>query len=176
MNEELQNENKENTEVQPAATAPAESVETTEVATPAEAAPSEAAAEVAAEAAKPECEEPQIIVQKERGFAHYVGFAMLCVLCICFFFMPGIALTFGVSRIVENLPGAAAWIQRDIQLCHLAHLQAQDQGLQEVVLLVHRPLRGRSRYPRRYRGPDREGCRVLQHRRPPHGCSIRIFP
>ena len=110
MNEELQNENKENTEVQPAATAPAESVETTEVATPAEATPSEAAAEVAAEAAKPECEEPQIIVQKERGFAHYVGFAMLCVLCICFFFMPGIALTFGVSRIVENLPGAAAWI------------------------------------------------------------------
>ena len=54
-------------------------------------------------------EEPQVIVQKERGFAHYVGFALLCVLCICFFFMPGIALTFGVSRLVA-LNGAAAWI------------------------------------------------------------------
>jgi hypothetical protein len=38
-----------------------------------------------------------------------VGFALLCVLCICFFFMPGIALTFGVSRLVD-LNGAAAWI------------------------------------------------------------------
>ena len=28
---------------------------------------------------------------------------------ICFFFLPGIALTFGVSRLVP-LPGAAAWI------------------------------------------------------------------
>ena len=54
-------------------------------------------------------EEPQVIVQKERGFAHYVGFALLCVLCICFFFMPGIALTFGVSRLVA-LNGTAAWI------------------------------------------------------------------
>lgn len=53
--------------------------------------------------------EPQIIVQKERGFAHYVGFALLSILCICFFFMPGIAITFGVSCIVD-LTGAAAWI------------------------------------------------------------------
>ena len=57
----------------------------------------------------PESEEPQIIVQKERGFAHYVGFALLCVLCICFYFLPGIALTFAVSRLAA-LNGAAAWI------------------------------------------------------------------
>ena len=58
---------------------------------------------------QPATEEPPVIIQKERGFAHYVGFALLCVLCICFFFMPGIALTFGVSRLV-TLNGAAAWI------------------------------------------------------------------
>ena len=57
----------------------------------------------------PDMTQPQIIVQKERGFAHYVGFALLCVLCICFFFMPGIAITYGVSRLV-TLNGAAAWI------------------------------------------------------------------
>ena len=71
-----------------------------------------AAVETAAEPAQevePSATQPQIIVQKERGFSHYVGFALLCVLCICFFFMPGIALTFGVSRLVA-LNGAAAWI------------------------------------------------------------------
>ena len=57
----------------------------------------------------PDITQPQIIVQKERGFAHYVGFALLCVLCIGFFFMPGIAITYGVSRLV-TLNGAAAWI------------------------------------------------------------------
>jgi len=57
----------------------------------------------------PDMTQPQIIVQKERGFAHYVGFALLCVLCICFFFMPGIAITYGVSCIVD-LTAAAAWI------------------------------------------------------------------
>jgi len=75
-------------------------------------APAEAPAEApAAEPAQPAVSEtqPQIIVQKERGFSHYVGFALLCVLCICFFFMPGIALTFGVSQLV-SLNGAAAWI------------------------------------------------------------------
>lgn len=81
----------------------------------------EAAASVAVEAsesteAKPaetataeQDSEPQVIIQKERGFSHYVGFALLCVICICFFFIPGIALTFGVSRLVD-LSGAAAWI------------------------------------------------------------------
>lgn len=55
--------------------------------------------------------EPQIIIQRERGFAHYVGFAILAVLCICFFFIPGIAVTFGVSLIPGVALGAmAAWI------------------------------------------------------------------
>lgn len=96
MSEEIKNE-EEKVEVTPAAAAdvPAEK--------PAEA--------PAAEPAQPAVSEtqPQIIVQKERGFSHYVGFALLCVLCICFFFMPGIALTFGVSQLV-SLNGAAAWI------------------------------------------------------------------
>ena len=105
MNEENQNENVATPE-QAVEQAPA--TETT-VASEAPTAVAEPAAEAAAEAPKPECEEPQIIIQKERGFAHYVGFALLCVLCICFFFIPGIALTFGVSRLVP-LPGAAAWI------------------------------------------------------------------
>ena len=55
-------------------------------------------------------EEPQVIIQKERGFAHYVGFALLCVLCILFFFIPGIALTFAISLIPGISLGAiAAW-------------------------------------------------------------------
>ena len=89
-----------------------EEINTTEPApvaeTPVEA-PVEQAAPEEEQFAQPASEEPQVIVQKERGFAHYVGFALLCVLCICFFFMPGIALTFGVSRLV-SLNGAAAWI------------------------------------------------------------------
>lgn len=117
MNEENLNENKETTEAPAVETAeattaaPATSDTTTAVAAPAaETAPEEAVQqEAVAEASKPESEEPQIIIQKERGFAHYVGFALLCVLCIAFFFIPGIALTFGVSRLVP-LPGAAAWI------------------------------------------------------------------
>ena len=109
MNEENQNENvatpEQAVEQAPATETTVASEAPTAVAEPA----AEAAPEAAAEAPKPECEEPQIIIQKERGFAHYVGFALLCVLCICFFFIPGIALTFGVSRLVP-LPGAAAWI------------------------------------------------------------------
>lgn len=55
-------------------------------------------------------EQPQVIVQRERGFAHYVGFALISVLCICFFFMPGIAITFLVSLIPGVALGAiAAW-------------------------------------------------------------------
>ena len=89
------------------------------VETPVETTPATAAdvpAEKPAETTAPEPEQPavsetqpQLLVQKERGFSHYVGFALLCVLCICFFFMPGIALTFGVSQLV-SLNGAAAWI------------------------------------------------------------------
>ena len=93
MNEENQNENvatpEQAVEQAPATETTIASEAPTAVAEPA----AEAAPEAAAEAPKPECEEPQIIIQKERGFAHYVGFALLCVLCICFFFIPGIALT-----------------------------------------------------------------------------------
>ena len=95
-----------NNEIQPEATeAPVSADATTQVA-PVEEPVNEAPQEPAS---APESEEPQIIVQKERGFAHYVGFALLCVLCICFFFMPGIALTFAVSRLAA-LNGAAAWV------------------------------------------------------------------
>jgi len=96
-----------NNEVQPEATeAPVSADATTQVA-PAEPPASEVPQEPTP--AAPENDEPQVIIQKERGFAHYVGFALLCVLCIFFFFMPGIALTFGVSRIA-TLNGAAAWV------------------------------------------------------------------
>ena len=105
-----------NNETQPG-TAPADS--TTQV-TPAETAPQAAPQDTPAEPpvseepqepapAAPNNDEPQVIIQQERGFAHYVGLALLCVLCIFFYFMPGIALTFGVSRLV-SLNGAAAWI------------------------------------------------------------------
>ena len=103
MSEEIKNE-EEKVEVTPAAAAdvPAEKPAETTAAEP---------EQPATEPAQPAVSEtqPQIIVQKERGFSHYVGFALLCVLCICFFFMPGIALTFGVSQLV-SLNGAAAWI------------------------------------------------------------------
>lgn len=99
MSEELNNENVENANVE---SAPVQ-----------EAAPVEQAAPVEETAAPveetPSVTQTQVIVQRERGFAHYVGFALLCVLCIVFFFIPGIALTFAVSRAVA-LPGAAAWI------------------------------------------------------------------
>ncbi|MBR2075464.1 MAG: hypothetical protein IKC23_09170 [Fibrobacter sp.] len=101
MSEEIKNEEEKVVET-PVETTPATAVDT----------PAETPAEApAAEPAQPAVSEtqPQIIVQKERGFSHYVGFALLCVLCICFFFMPGIALTFGVSQLV-SLNGAAAWI------------------------------------------------------------------
>lgn len=68
-----------------------------------------AAEEYAAPAAEESVTQPQVIIQKERGFAHYVGFALLCVLCICFFFLPGIAITYAVSCAVD-LTAAAAWI------------------------------------------------------------------
>ena len=101
MSEEIKNEEEKVVET------PVETTPATAVDTPAET-PAEAPAAAPAQPAVSETQ-PQIIVQKERGFSHYVGFALLCVLCICFFFMPGIALTFGVSQLV-SLNGAAAWI------------------------------------------------------------------
>ena len=70
----------------------------------------EEAARVQMDYTMQESEEPQIIIQKERGFAHYVGFALLCVLCIIFYFLPGVALTFAISLIPGiSLGAVAAW-------------------------------------------------------------------
>ena len=51
----------------------------------------------------------QVIIKKDRGLAYYVGFALLVVLSVAFFFVPGIAITFAVSRLVD-LNTSAAWI------------------------------------------------------------------
>ncbi len=100
MSEENQNEQ----------TTPVEENQAVETAQPAPAdTPAVEAVEPQSFEPTPDVTQPQIIVQKERGFSHYVGFALLSVLCICFFFMPGIAITFGVSCLVD-LTGAAAWI------------------------------------------------------------------
>lgn len=51
----------------------------------------------------------QVIIKKDRGLAYYVGFALLVVLSVAFFFLPGIAITFAVSRIAP-LTMSAAWV------------------------------------------------------------------
>lgn len=59
----------------------------------------------------PSVTQPQVIIQKERGFAHYVGFAILFVLCVCFYFAPGIALTYAINLIPGvTLVGMTSWI------------------------------------------------------------------
>lgn len=96
MSEEIKNEE------QPQVAPVAENV------SPAE---SEVPAQEAAATVEPSETKPQIIVQKERGFSHYVGFALLAVLCICFFFAPGIALTYAINMIPGVSLGAmAAWV------------------------------------------------------------------
>lgn len=103
MSEEL-NQNETAAET-PAEVAPVVETETAP-APEAEVAPQEPAAEEAV--ATPT--QPQVIVQRERGFSHYVGFALLSVLCICFYFMPGIAITFAISLIPGiSLGAVAAW-------------------------------------------------------------------
>ena len=103
MSEEL-NQN-ETTAETPAEVAPAVETETAP-APEAEIVPQEPAVEEAV--ATPT--QPQVIVQRERGFSHYVGFALLSVLCICFYFMPGIAITFAISLIPGiSLGAVAAW-------------------------------------------------------------------
>lgn len=104
MSEEIKNEEEKVVETPAtAAEAPAETTAET-VAEP--------AVETPAEPAQPAVSEtqPQIIVQKERGFSHYVGFALLCVLCIVFYFIPGIAISFAINQIPGvNLGAVAAW-------------------------------------------------------------------
>ena len=104
MSEEIKNEEEKVVETPaPVAEASAE---------PAADATVEPAAEATTEPAQPAVSEtqPQIIVQKERGFSHYVGFALLCVLCIVFYFIPGIAISFAINQIPGVALGAvAAW-------------------------------------------------------------------
>ena len=106
MSEELNNQNN----VEPEAEAPV-SAETPVETAPVEPAAAEPVAEPVAEPApQAAAPQPQVIVQRERGFAHYVGFALLCVLCIAFYFIPGIALTFAISLIPGiSLGAVAAW-------------------------------------------------------------------
>ena len=104
MSEEIKNEEEKVVETPaPVAEASAE---------PAADATVEPAAEATTEPAQPAVSEtqPQIIVQKERGFSHYVGFALLCVLCNVFYFIPGIAISFAINQIPGvNLGAVAAW-------------------------------------------------------------------
>ena len=101
MSEEIKNEEEKVVET-PVETTPATAVD----------APAAEPEQPAAEPAQPAVSEtqPQIIVQKERGFSHYVGFALLCVLCIVFYFIPGIAISFAINQIPGVALGAvAAW-------------------------------------------------------------------
>lgn len=59
------------------------------------------------EEAKPQ--EPQVIVKKERDLSHYVGFALLTVLSIIFFFIPGVTLVYLVSCLAA-ITAPVAWI------------------------------------------------------------------
>lgn len=45
----------------------------------------------------------------EKGFSHYVGFALLTFLAIIFFFIPGISVAYLINQ-VGTLSPAAAWI------------------------------------------------------------------
>lgn len=108
MSEEMKNEDEK---VVAAAETTVEATPMPTADTPAETADS-AAVETTAEPAQPAVSEtqPQIIVQRERGFSHYVGFALLCVLCIVFYFIPGIAISFAINQIPGVALGAvAAW-------------------------------------------------------------------
>lgn len=105
-------ENKVNEPEEPESTPAIETAEVSnDVTETVEAAPAEPVEQAQPEEPVAETyEQPQVIVQRERGFAHYVGFALISVLCICFFFMPGIAVTFLVSLIPGIALGAvAAW-------------------------------------------------------------------
>lgn len=53
---------------------------------------------------------PDVIVKKERGFSHYVGFALLTVLTITFFFLPGISIAYLINKAAEGLQTGTAWI------------------------------------------------------------------
>lgn len=67
-------------------------------------------AETPKEEPKKEETKPEVIVKKERGFAHYVGFALLTLLAITFFFMPGISIAYLINKAAEGLQAGTAWI------------------------------------------------------------------
>ncbi|MCQ2097532.1 MAG: MFS transporter [Fibrobacter sp.] len=58
----------------------------------------------------PKEEEPNVVIQKERGFTYYVGFAFIFVIGLVLFFAPGLVITYGVSRLVDGLPLTATWL------------------------------------------------------------------
>lgn len=80
----------------------------------AETEPKENPAEREAAAKEPPTEKsepaaPKVIVKKERGVSYFVGFALLTLLAICFFFIPGITLVYLVSC-VAAISAPVAWI------------------------------------------------------------------
>lgn len=95
---------------------PEEKVETLEPTSAANAAEETSAkteakpAETPKEEPKKEETKPEVIVKKERGFAHYVGFALLTLLAITFFFMPGISIAYLINKAAEGLQVGTAWI------------------------------------------------------------------
>lgn len=77
---------------------------------PAEISPKETEAPAAEkQTEKPGETAPQVIVKKERGVSYFVGFALLTILAICFFFIPGITLVYLVSCIAA-ISAPVAWI------------------------------------------------------------------
>lgn len=101
MSENLEQEKPEGKVAEPAPETPAAETPATEA--PETEAPKAEAPK--AEEPKPEPPKPE----KERGFSHYVGFALLTLLAIIFFFFPGIAVAYLIS-LVGSLEGGTAWI------------------------------------------------------------------
>lgn len=52
---------------------------------------------------------PQVVIEKEKSFAYYVGFAFLTVLAITFFFIPGISIVYLIHQI-NPVNASTAWI------------------------------------------------------------------
>lgn len=69
--------------------------------------PADSKPEAASPSALPKA--PEVIIRKERGFTYYVGFALLTVLSVVFFFIPGISLVYLVS-VVAAVSAPVAWI------------------------------------------------------------------
>lgn len=57
----------------------------------------------------PKKTQPQVVVKKDRGISFFVGFILLTVLSIVFFFIPGITLVYLVS-LVAAISAPVAWM------------------------------------------------------------------